>query len=64
MVKAIYGIERKDLVLMPELSYKVRDGWKAILSGLFIHSFGEDTESEFYGWLDNSFIQLGVNYTF
>lgn len=65
IVKMIYGFERQDLVLMPELSYKVRDGWKASLSGLFIHNFSDDeTDSEFYGWLDNSFIQLKVNYTF
>lgn len=63
-IKAIYGIERADLILMPELSFKVRDGWKATASGLVIHNFGTKEHSEFYGWLDNSFIQLAVNYTF
>lgn len=64
VVKAIYGFERRDLVLMPEVSYKIRDGWKARLSGLFIHNFGDDEDSEFAGWLDNSFIQLSVHYSF
>lgn len=63
VVKAIYGFERCDLVLMPEVSYKIRDGWKAKLSGLFIHNFGDDEDSEFAGWLDNSFIQLSVSYS-
>lgn len=63
-IKAIYGIERADLILMPELSFKVRDGWKATASGLVIHNFGTKEHSEFYGWLDNSFVQLAVNYTF
>lgn len=63
VVKAIYGFEKKDFVLMPEVSYKIRDGWKAKLSGLFIHNFGDDEDSEFDGWLDNSFIQLTVSYS-
>lgn len=64
IIKAIYGFERHDLVLMPEVSYKIRDVWKAKLSGLFIHNFGDDGDSEFDGWLDNSFIQLTVSYSF
>lgn len=64
VVKAIYGFERRDLVLMPEVSYKIRDGWKAKLSGLFIHNFGDDENSEFAGWLDNSFVQLTASYSF
>lgn len=64
VVKAIYGFERKDFVLMPEVSYKIRDGWKARLSGLFIRNFGDDEDSEFDGWLDNSFVQLSVHYSF
>lgn len=64
IVKAIYGFERRDLVLMPEVSYKIRDGWKAKLSGLFIHNFGDDEDSEFAGWLDNSFVQLTASYSF
>ena len=63
-IKAIYGIERADLLLMPEISFKVRDGWKATASGLFITNLNKEENSEFYGWLNNSFIQLAVNYTF
>lgn len=63
-VKAIYGIEHYDLIVMPELSFKVRDGWKASASGMIIHCFDKNEYSEFYGWLDNSFVQLAVNYTF
>ena len=63
-IKTIYGIERSDLLVMPEVSFKVRDGWKIAASGLVIHNFGTKEHSEFYGWLDNSFVQLAVNYTF
>jgi len=63
-LKAIYGIERYDLLVMPELSFKVRDGWKVSASGLIIHNFDKNENSEFNGWLDNSFVQLAVNYTF
>lgn len=63
-VKAIYGIEHYDLIVMPELSFKVRDGWKITGSGLIIHNFDKEAHSEFKGWLDNSFVQLAVNYTF
>ena len=63
-IKAIYGIERYDLIVMPELSFKVRDGWKVTGSGMIIHNFKDDEKSEFYGWLDNSFVQLAVSYTF
>ena len=63
-VKAIYGIEHYDLIVMPEVSFKVRDGWKASASGMIIHCFDKNEYSEFYGWLDNSFVQLAVNYTF
>lgn len=63
-VKAIYGIEHYDLIVMPELSFKVRDGWKITGSGLIIHNLDKNAYSEFNGWLDNSFVQLAVNYTF
>ncbi|MBQ7620436.1 MAG: hypothetical protein IJS51_09970 [Treponema sp.] len=63
-IKAIYGIERSDLLVMPELSFKVRDGWKVAANGLYIHNFDKEENSEFYGWLNNSFVQLTVNYTF
>lgn len=63
-VKAIYGIEHYDLIVMPELSFKIRDGWKITGSGLIIHNLYKDEYSEFNGWLDNSFVQLAVNYTF
>ena len=63
-IKAIYGIEHYDLIVMPELSFKIRDGWKITGSGMIIHCFDKREYSEFYGWLDNSFVQLTVNYTF
>ena len=42
----------------------LRDGWKITGSGLIIHNLYKDEYSEFNGWLDNSFVQLAVNYTF
>ena len=63
-IKAIYGIERADFLFMPEVSFKIRDGWKITGSGLIIHNFDKEENSEFNGWLDNSFVQLAVNYTF
>ncbi|MCQ2249261.1 MAG: hypothetical protein MJZ50_09645 [Treponema sp.] len=62
-VKAIYGIERKDFVLMPALITRIAGGNVTVtLSGLFM--WCKDENSEFDGWEHNSFAQLGVKYNF
>lgn len=55
-VKGIYGIERKDLIVMPTLTFKLVDSFCIDLSGLYI--WGKDENSEFDGWNHNSFAQI------
>jgi len=62
-LKGIYGIERKDLIVMPTLTIKAADDLTCNFSGLVIHSFDED-KSEFTGWLDNDFVEFSVKYQF
>lgn len=61
-LKGIYGIERGDLLIMPTISFVVKDDWKLDLSGLYI--WCKDSDSEFDGWERNSFAQIGVSYQF
>lgn len=61
-LKGIYGIERGDLLIMPTLSFIIKDDWQLDLSGLYI--WCKDTDSEFDGWERNSFAQIGVSYQF
>lgn len=64
-ITGIYGFERMDLVLMPKITFKIRDGWEANLSGLYIANFSDKEENgEFYGWGNNSFVSLGAKYSF
>lgn len=60
--KGIWGIERGDLLLMPGVTFMVKDDFALNLSGLLI--LCQDSESEFDGWQHNSFAQIGVKYQF
>ena len=60
--KGIWGIERGDLLLMPGVTFMVKDDFALNLSGLLI--LCQDSESEFDGWQHNSFAQVGVKYQF
>ena len=58
----LYGIERKDLVVQPKITFKPAPDFKLILSGAYI--WCKDEESEFYGWDNNSFANVGVQVAF
>ena len=61
-VTVMYGVENKDLVVMPKLSYKPDQNLTLTLSGLFINC--GDTNSEFKPWENNSFVSVGASYKF
>lgn len=61
-LKGIWGIERGDVLVMPCLSFNIKDDFQLSLSGLYIWCNNHD--SEFDGWENNSFAQIGCKYTF
>ncbi|MCR5218929.1 hypothetical protein [Treponema sp.] len=61
-IKGVWGIERGDVVVMPSLTFDVRDDMTLSLSGLYI--WCKDEDSEFDGWENNSFAQVGIKYLF
>ena len=61
-VTVLYGIENKDLVVMPKLSYKADQNLSLIASGMIINC-GDDN-SEFKAWEKNSFVSLSAKYQF
>ena len=61
-VTVMYGVENKDLVVMPKLSYKPDQNLTLTLSGLFINC--GNTNSEFKPWENNSFVSIGASYKF
>ena len=61
-LKGIYGIERKDLIVMPQLTFKIKDDFTLNLSGMYI--WCDDEDSEFDGWEHNSYAQIGCKYQF
>ncbi|MFC2282003.1 MAG: hypothetical protein ACFNLN_10575 [Treponema socranskii subsp. buccale] len=62
-LSVIWGIEREDLIVMPQITWNVADSFDIIASGLFIHAFDAD-KSEFPAFRHNSFVQLGMKYSF
>lgn len=61
-VKAIWGIERGDVIALPKLTRTLLDGFDVSLSGMFI--WCKDENSEFDGWQHNSFVTVGARYQF
>lgn len=61
-VMAIWGIERSDLIVKPSLSYNIKDGFTVTASGMYIYC--KDENSEFDGWQNNSFAQIGMKCAF
>lgn len=61
-VKAIWGIERGDVIVLPKLTRTLLDGFDLSLSGMFI--WCKDEDSEFDGWQHNSFVTVGARYQF
>lgn len=63
-VTAIYGFEHYDFMVMPKVTINIADGLAVSGSGLYIANFKDDSKSEFSSFLNNSFFQLGMKYTF
>ena len=63
-VTFIYGIERGDFIIKPELTVNVFGGLDAIASGMYITHFYDRDKSEFASFTHNSFVSLGMRYTF
>ncbi len=61
-VTVMYGIENKDLVVMPRLSYKADQNLTLAASGMIINC-GDD-HSEFKAWEKNSFACISAKYQF
>ncbi|MCH5288313.1 MAG: hypothetical protein J1E32_00170, partial [Treponema sp.] len=61
-VKAIWGIERGDVIVLPKVTRTLLDGFDVSLSGMFI--WCKDKNSEFDGWQHNSFVTVGARYQF
>ena len=61
-VKAIWGIERGDVIVLPKVTRTLLDGFDVSLSGIFI--WCKDKDSEFDGWQHNSFVTVGARYQF
>ena len=61
-VTVMYGVENKDLVVMPKLAFKPDQNLTITASGMYIWCGNDD--SEFKAWEKNSFVNLGVTYQF
>lgn len=61
-LKGIWGIERGDIIIMPDVQFKVKDEFVLDMNGMFI--WCNNSNSEFDGWQNNSFIQIGAKYSF
>ena len=62
-VSAVYGFQHFDLIVMPKLTWYVSDGLEFSAKGLYMASYKSD-RTEFEGWSNNGFVQLGAKYTF
>ncbi len=61
-VTVMYGIENKDLVVMPKLAFNADQNLTLTASGMYI--WCGDDNSEFKSWEDNSFVSLAASYQF
>ena len=58
----IWGIEHRDVVLMPNIKYKVKDELYVESKAAYIYA--KNKKSEFASWKNNHFLQFGVEYHF
>lgn len=65
-VTILYGVERCDLVIQPKITYAVKPGFELSAQGMILVNFGDKDKSEFESWIkkNNSFVQLGLKYSF
>ena len=61
-VTVMYGIENKDVVVMPKLAFKADQNLTLSASGMYI--WCGDDNSEFKSWEKNSFVTIGAEYNF
>jgi len=61
-LNGVWGIENEEYLIMPKVTVKVADDFDVALSGLYINS--ENENGEFYGYDDNSYVQLAAKYVF
>lgn len=61
-LNGVWGIENEEFMIMPKVSVNVADDFDVALSGLYINS--ENENGEFYGYDNNSYVQLAAIYTF
>lgn len=62
-VSAVYGFQHYDLIVMPKITWYVSDGLEFCAKGMYMASYKRD-KTEFEGWHNNGFVQLGAKYTF
>lgn len=60
-VSVIWGIERKDLIVMPKFEYQLKDGFT--VTGL-ASLFASDDDGEFAAYDNNDFVQVKASYSF
>ena len=61
-VSVLYGIEGVDFVIMPSVSYIVKDGFEVTANGNFV--FSDDAKGEFKDYQDNAEVQFKAEYSF
>ncbi|OJF77231.1 MAG: hypothetical protein BKP49_03615 [Treponema sp. CETP13] len=61
-LNGVWGIENEEFLIMPKVTVNVADDFDVALSGLYINS--ENKNGEFYGYDDNSYVQVAAKYTF
>lgn len=62
-VSAVYGFQHYDLIVMPKITWYVSDGLEFCAKGMYMASYKSE-KTEFEGWHNNGFVQLGAKYTF
>ncbi len=62
-VTAIYGFQHYDLIVIPKITWYVSDGLEFSALGMYMASYDTD-KTEFPGWHNNGFVQVGAKYTF
>lgn len=57
----LWDIEYKDVMIMPKITYTIKNGLDVNLSGFYLTG---DDSSQFAQWQNNTFVQLGMSYKF
>ncbi|AEV28007.1 hypothetical protein SpiGrapes_0143 [Sphaerochaeta pleomorpha str. Grapes] len=60
-ISVIWGIEQKDLIVMPKFEYQLKDGFMVTALAFL---FTSDEDGEFAAYANNDFIQVQASYSF